>query len=268
MKKSILPPLAVALLCGCLKATGPAPAPSGMILIPAGPFLMGSNKIDKERQGAEFGAAKPWYLDEHPQRSVVLLAFYIDKFEVTNGDYEQFVLATESRPPIYWFGRRPPPRRETFPVTDVNWYDAERYCIWAGKRLPTEGEWEKAARGTDGREFPWGNDFDPKRANTGDSGRGDLAPVGSYPQGASPFGLMDAVGNVWEWTADWYQPYPGSDYVDSERFGQKEKIFRGGGWGGPGGHYSLPLFYRAAYRSSVPPEESYADLGLRCAKST
>ena len=236
-----------------------------MILIPAGEFIRGSDKVDLEHQAGEMGSAKPWYLDEHPQHKFYLPLFYIDRYEVTNAQYKRFIDAVRARPPVYFYIRSVPPGRDHLPVTDLNWYDADRYCRWIGKRLPTEAEWEKAARGIDGREYPWGDAFDPKKANVGDAGPGDLTPVGAYREGASPYGVMDMAGNVWEWTADWYQPYPGGDY-QSALFGEKQKIFRGGGWGGAG-HYAIPLFYRTAYRSSIPPEEGYADLGFRCAKS-
>lgn len=236
-----------------------------MVAVPAGEFIRGSDKVDAEHQGNEFGSTKPWYLDEHPQQKMSLPLFYIDRYEVTNGQYKAFIDATRTRPPGYFYIRSVPPGRENHPVTDISWYEADHYCTWAGKRLPTEAEWEKAARGTDGREFPWGNTYDNKKLNAGDSGYGDIMPVGSFKAGASPYGAMDMSGNVWEWTADWYQPYPGSTYT-SPNFGEKQKVFRGGGWGGQG-HYSLPLFYRTSYRSSIPPEESYADLGFRCAKS-
>ena len=262
---SILSCLAV--LGGCVQRSlsGPVPPPD-MILIPAGPFIMGSNKEDTKHQGAEFGSAKPWYLDEHPEHHVTLPDYFIDRFEVTNSLYLRLVEATKSRPPNFWIGGRYPAGQENFPVTGVNWYEAERYCRWAGKSLPTEAEWEKAARGTNGREFPWGDTFDPKKANTGASGFERLLPVGSFPEGVSPYGVHDLSGNAWEWVADWYQPYPGST-DKNPLYGEKNKVFRGGGYGGSGGHYALPIFYRAAYRSSIPPEEAYMDLGFRCAKS-
>ncbi len=252
-------------LTSCFLKPPLPPTPAGMIAIPAGKFLRGSNKIDENQQAKDLGTLKPWYLDEHPAHRHDLPLFYIDQFETTNKDYKRFIDATQSRPPVYFFGRAVPPGRERHPVTDINWHHADRYCRWQGKRLPTEAEWEKAARGTDGREFPWGADYDKAKLNAGDSGIGDIAPVGSFAAGASPYGVMDMSGNVWEWTADWYQAYPNATY-EVDLYGEKQKVFRGGGWGGIG-HYSLPLFYRAAYRSSLVPEEAYADLGFRCAKS-
>lgn len=251
------------LLSGCFLRV--PPPPPEMVAIPAGEFIRGSDKVDVNQQASELGTTKPWYLDEHPRHKQRLPLFYIDRNEVTNAQYKAFIDATRAKPPVYFIGRTIPPGRENHPVTDVSWYEADHFCRWNGKRLPTEAEWEKAARGTDGREFPWGEEYDKSKLNAGDSGRGDIIPVGSLKGGASPYGVMDMSGNVWEWVEDWYQPYPNSTY-QSHLFGEKQKVFRGGGWGGVG-HYSLPLFYRAAYRSSIPPDEAYADLGFRCAKS-
>jgi len=249
------------LLPACPKDQTP---PEGMALIPSSGFLMGSDKVDTEGKGTEFGTIKPWYVDEHPQHKVFLPGYFMDKSEVTIGAYKRFVDATGSRAPENWQSGRVPAGRENYPVTFVNWYDADRFCRWQGKRLPTEAEWEKAARGTDGRDYPWGNDFDPAKANTGDSGFGDLTPVKSFEAGKSPYGIYDMAGNVWEWTADWYKPYPGSDYV-SENFGEKVKVIRGGSWGGIG-HYAIPYFYRTSYRFYINPDGAFPDAGFRCAK--
>ncbi len=254
--------IGLSLPAGCAKKRTP---PEGMVLIPAGEFIMGSDKIDTEGKATEFGTIKPWYLDEHPLRKVHLPAYYMDQHEVTATAYQQFIHATGSRPPQDWPDGKISPGRENYPVTNVNWYDAERFCRWNGKRLPTEAEWEKAARGTDGREYPWGNDFDPHKANTGDSDIGDLAAVGSFKEGASPYGAYDMSGNAWEWTSDWYKAYPGSDYF-SEAFGEKFKVLRGSSWGGTG-HYAIPYFYRASYRFYIAPEGAYPDAGFRCARS-
>jgi len=253
--------LAIVFLYGCHKNLTP---PEGMVLIPAGEFLMGSDKVDTEGKGAEFGTIKPWYLDEHPLHKVYLPVYFIDKSEVTISTYKRFVDATGSRAPENWNSGRVPAGRENYPVTFVNWYDAERFCKWSGKRLPSEAEWEKAARGTDGRDYPWGNDFDPAKANTGDSGFGDLTPVNSFENGKSPYGVYDMSGNVWEWTSDWYKPYPGSDYA-SEMYGEKAKVIRGGSWGGVG-HYAIPYFYRTSYRFYINPDGAFPDAGFRCVK--
>lgn len=252
-------------LASCFLKVPMQPPPPGMVAVPAGKFIRGSDRVDEHQEGNELGTLKPWYLDEHPQHKHYLPLFYIDQYEVTNAEYKLFMDDVRTRPPVYFFGRGIPPGRGNYPVTDINWYEAQRYCEWKGKHLPTEAEWEKAARGADGQEFPWGNDYDKKMLNAGDSGIGDIAPVGSFKAGASPYGVHDLSGNVWEWTADWYQSYPEGDYKN-DLYGEKQKVFRGGGWGGVG-HYSLPLFYRAAYRSSLVPDEAYADLGFRCALS-
>jgi formylglycine-generating enzyme required for sulfatase activity len=282
---------------------------SGMVLIPAGAFIMGSDKVDNSGKKEEYGLVKPLYLDEHPQRRVELPAFLIDKYEVSNSQYKTFVHATQRQEPFDWsqngynlieerlqateqktlrwiaeqyFKLDMDTRKmtkpallqamlkqqqymDTLPVTGVGWQDADDYCHWAGKRLPSEAEWEKAARGTDGREFPWGNEWNAGFTNTGDDTdwEGGIAPVGSYEQSRSPYGVYDMAGNVWEWVADWYQPYPGSDYK-SKDFGETNKVLRGGGGGV--GHYSLSHFFRSAARAYAKPDTQSADVGFRCAK--
>ncbi len=252
-------------LSGCVLKGPAAPVPRGMVPVPAGKFIRGSNRVDEFQQAGELGSKKPWYKDEYPQHEISLPLFYIDRYEVTNAEYKAFIDATGWRPPPYFEDRNIPAGQERFPISQVNWYEAERYCRWKGKRLPSEAEWEKAARGTDGREFPWGNDFEKIKKNADHPHSEEIAPVGSFKEGMSPYGVMDMAGNVWEWTNDWYRSYPNGTFK-SALFGEKQKVFRGGG-GGRVGHYALPLFYRTAYRSSIAPEQAFADLGFRCAMS-
>jgi len=222
-----------------------------MILIPAGEFLMGS----PEGEGED---------DEHPQHTVFLDAFYIDKYEVTNAQYKQFMDATGHRTPSYWNdGKYNQPNQ---PVVGVSWEDAKGYAEWAGKRLPTEAQWEKTARGTDGRNYPWGNEWDSSKCNSKASGDGYeyTAPVGSFPAGASPYGVMDMAGNVWEWCLDAYQK---DYYVRSPEHNPVNDSFtngifcvlRGGAW------VNLdPLVLRCAYRLRFVLSYRYYNLGFRC----
>jgi len=156
-------------------------------------------------------------------------------------------------------------KMDLLPATDVTWQEAMVYCQWRGKRLPRETEWERAARGADGHEYPWGSQWDVKITNTGDDSdwENGIAPIGSYPGNVSPVGAFDMAGNVWEWTADWYLPYEGSDYK-SDLFGEKNKVIRGGGGGV--GHYALSMFFRGAARQFAEVELRSEDVGFRCVK--
>jgi len=215
-----------------------------MVVVPAGEFIMGSD-------GPEA------YEDEKPASKIFVPAFSIDKFEVTNARYRRCVEAGACTRPV---GQAyDDPTKADHPVTVVSWKQAVAYCRWAGKRLPTEAEWEKTARGTDGRRYPWGDRFDGERANAGYT-NGTTA-VGSYPQGASPYGAMDMAGNVWEWTASLYRPYP---YDPSEGREDLEargaRVNRGGSW------YAGPKDARTSHRANAGHiYRRIADLGFRCA---
>ncbi|MCX6891000.1 MAG: formylglycine-generating enzyme family protein [Verrucomicrobia bacterium] len=223
-----------------------------MALVPAGPFLMGS--LDGEA-------------DERPARTVKLDAFYMDRFEVTHAQYAAFVQATGHKAPIDWPGGKMPPALAKHPVVNVTWSDADAYARWAGKRLPTEAEWEKAARGTDARIYPWGNDPARKSASGQDAQdpkrrEGRTFPVGSFPDDASPYGVMDMAGNAWEWTADWYNAYPGNENLELE-YGCKYRVIRGGG---ALDYYGKPSTRRCATRARSAPYGTYDALGFRCVK--
>jgi len=201
-----------------------------MVTIPAGEFLMG-NPEGKGRA------------DEWPQRSVYLDAFAIDQVEVTNERYLAFVATTGHRNPPNPYGTGPLQSAkgiEQLPVVQTTWYDAKAYCSWAKKRLPTEAEWEKAARGTDGRLFPWGNEpATPKRANFDREWEDEktLYPVGSFPEGDSPYGVKDMAGNAREWVSDWYDAdyykhAPERNPQGPDKKGVVRSI-RGGSWHSP-----------------------------------
>ncbi|KAF0106945.1 MAG: hypothetical protein FD146_2055 [Anaerolineaceae bacterium] len=183
-----------------------------VVQIPVGPFLMGmpygqsSSLIDQ-------GLGEGWAESEQPQHDVELSEYYIGKHPVTNDQYQLFVDETSSRPPRHWEEGRYPEEKGEHPVVNVTWADAIAYCKWLSKKsgkqyqLPTEAEWEKAARGKDGRIYPWGNEFDSQKCNTKESGKGDTTPVGHFsPAGDSPYGVADMSGNIFEWCSDWMSP--------------------------------------------------------------
>jgi iron(II)-dependent oxidoreductase len=224
-----------------------------MVYIPAGYFLMGS----VQQAGSMMMEAG---VDEFPEQRVFLKAYRIDQYEITVDQYRRFTQATGHPLPRIWRDPAYPEALSTHPVIDVSWNDAEAYCQWAGKRLPTEAEWEKATRGTDGRIWPWGDAFDPGKANTLDSGKGWTVPVGNVEGDVSPYGVHDMAGNAMEWTSSWYQAYPGST-LQRAAFGEKYRVMKGGAWNTP----ALP-FSRAANRHAVAPKWDHPNHGFRCAK--
>ena len=216
----------------------------------------------KDRSDCERG----WFAAEQPAHSVDVSAFYMDVYEVTNAAYQSCVDAGQCKPPRMnnsathptYYGDK---QYDNYPVINVNWDNAKTYCEWRGARLPSEAEWEKAARGTDGRTYPWGEKADKTYANYQATNLGDPTAVGSYESGKSPYGLYDMAGNVWEWVANWYDVYPGGDPQASPDFGQKARGLRGGAWLDPSN--SL----RSAYRGALDPTHSFGNIGFRCARN-
>lgn len=235
----------------------PAPIPEDMVLIEAGPFTMGQDG-SKPKNG--------------PAHEVDLPAYEIDRFEVTNDEFARFVDETgyvtyaEENSSKNW--RDAAEGKGNHPVVYVTWDDAQAYCDWAGKRLPTEAEWEKAARGDDGRVYPWGDEYPSEDqvdqfGNFYETGLRSTFPVGAFEQGASPYGVHDMAGNVREWTADFFLPYPGQTEDADPFFGEENRVNRGGGWF-DGQDGELVTTYN---RNAGPPGTSANDdIGFRCAR--
>jgi iron(II)-dependent oxidoreductase len=205
-----------------------------LVRIPAGEFLMGSDLAKDENAGE----------DEQPQHRVYVSEFYIGKYPVTNEQYAAFINAMKHGAPDHWEQGKIPKGRENHPVVNVSWNDTVAFCEWLSRessracRLPTEAEWEKAARGTDGRIYPWGNEWEPTRLNSWEKGPKGTTTVGQYsPGGDSPCGAADMAGNVWEWCADWYDE---KEYQRRAKTAVKDpqgpsqgkfRVLRGGSWG-------------------------------------
>ena len=221
-----------------------------MAYVPAGEFIMGSN----ER-----------WDDEAPEHIATTEAFYIDLNEVSNADYKVFVDAKLKKHPFHWPDGNLPKGKENHPVVYVSWFDANEYCSWAGKRLPTEQEWEKAARGEEGLIYPWGNEWTLDKSNNPYKHSTGTEPVGSYPEGRSPYGLFDLSGNVWEWVDSHYLPHPGNPVTRAE-YGTDKRVLKGGSWFdclSYGCGLSAPTFNRSFFT----PEVKNNSFGFRCAKS-
>jgi len=243
-----------------------------MVWVPAGEFTMGSLEGEGDQE-------------EHPQHTVMLSGFWLDKTEVTNEQYGKFVAwmkrtgdhskcfkeepAGKDHTPLRWTdeasmsmrGMRTGPKQ---PVVGVDWYDAYAYAAWASKRLPTEAQWEKAARGTDGRRYPWGDDWDGSKCNSSESGKRIAVDVGSYPEGRSPHGCLDMAGNVWEWCADWdgpgyYKLSPRENPTGSAN--GSSRLLRGGSWS------NSPFYCRSACRFGLDPVNGVTTAGFRCART-
>jgi len=241
-----------------------------VILVPSGEFMMGGKAEDTLAACQEFGLSCSlyWFTNEEPPHTVYLDTFWIDQTEVTNAMYAKCVQAGKCNPPSEtksyardtYYGD---PQFDNYPVTYVSWNDANTYCSWTGRRLPTEAEWEKAARGEDARAYPWGND----PPNTGllnyKHALPDTTAVGTFPKGVSPYGVLDMAGNVWEWVADWYsETYyaisPASNPPGPES--GTERVLRGGAFG------SQVFNVRSTFRLVSEPAETHPWFGFRCAR--
>ena len=235
-----------------------------MVLIPSGEFIMGTNKVDTEGTHKKIGAVKPLYLDQHPERNLFLGPFYMDRYEVTNEEYQGFLNATQFTDlPAHRVDGKNPEGKGLHPVTQVTWWEAWSYCMWAGKQLPTEAQWEKSARGPNGLPYPWGKEFVKGKANLGIDGDRKTASVTAYPEDISPYEVYGLSGNVMEWTQDWYLPYLGNSRSDP-RFGRELKVLRGNGFQ-KAGHYFLPAYRYAFTRTEANPNDFFENVGFRCA---
>lgn len=229
---------------------GVTPIKTDMVLIGGGEFVMGSTDKEVEAVCRNFAKKKTFSADackkEAPQRKAKLKPFYIDRYEVTNAQYREFILATGYKTPSGWSSQDYPPDKGNNPVVNVSYQDAEAYAKWAKKRLPTEAEWEKAARGTDGRTYPWGNKFEAGIAQTTESVALFGGPVNGFPRDVSPYGVIDMGGNVSEWTSDWYDA------------AKKMRVVKGGSWA------QLSHLARCASKDGVTEGSVSQLIGFRC----
>ncbi|MCI0625152.1 MAG: formylglycine-generating enzyme family protein [Acidobacteria bacterium] len=234
---------------GCSPSPPPTPAPPpDMVIVPASWFGMGRDDGPRANQ---------------PHHLVYISAIAIDRTEVTQAAFAAFVTQTGYQPKRGWTDEAALAQAAE-PVVGVVWAEADAYCRWAGKRLPTEAEWEKAARGTDGRLYPWGNAWDPAKANTLESGLEGVRPVGSFPEGASPYGALDMAGNAAEWVADYFDFTYYIEAPDHDPTGPTkvlDHVVRGGSWASP------PAQVQTFFRDSSHSVEPNMRLGFRCAMS-
>ena len=260
-----------------------------MIHITDGRFLMGSTRSEVDAQFRDTGLPQDWKthtLDEEPRHQRTVKAFDIYKYEVTNDQYKMFIDATGHRSPPHWKGKNSPVDKGKHPVVQVSWDDAQAYCRWAGTRLPSEAQWEFAARGAEPAEgqpsriFPWGNTWDRRFSNNASlhAGRELLSaadwnkwyegdqkslypltfPVGSFPKSVSPFGLHDMAGNAWEWCAEIQAPYPNQRAEDAKK--KNFRARRGGSWA------NVAMHIRSADRQSAAHDDLNIYTGFRCVK--
>lgn len=266
---------------------------AGMVFVPAGPFVMGRTQAEALEEQRRYGGLLAYYTSATPRRVLDLPAFWIDRTEVTNATYRVFVSASGHTPPdeehvwaapYRWVGGAPPAGLDDHPVTLVSFDDARDYCRWRGMDLPSEEQWEKAARGSDGRTYPWGERYSTAlvacagrrsewpldrieawtvwwrnvyRGRMRGSQVGTF-PVGRFPGGASPYGALDMAGNVFEWVDAWFDAYPGATASHPE-FGRGYRVVRGGDW------YLDRIYHAAAARLRAPPDHRVPTIGFRCA---
>lgn len=276
--------------CAVTKPYSQGDSGRDMVLVPAGEFMMGTNEEEIPYLAKLYDERAKWFKREVPKHKVYVDAFYIDKYEVTNSDFEKFIKAGGYNNKEYWtdegwewkeiesvvkpaFWGNSNYNKPDQPVVGISWYEAYAYAKWRGGRLPTEAEWEKAARGTDGRLYPWGeapaDEGGVYRANYKSAKRYDEdgfyhpAPVGSFPKGASPYGCQDMAGNVWEWCSDWfgfeyYRQSPGKNPKGPPT--APGRVVRGGSW-----RY-LMVDLRCTFRFAVFPDVRLNFGGFRCVK--
>ncbi len=269
-----------------LESSGVSMRDKSMVLIHGATFQVGTDPSEISHLQQVFGIKRSdLFSAEVPRHTVTIGSFYLDRYEVTNSQFKKFLDKNpqwrQDRIAIryhngnylkHWNSNNYPKEKANHPVTNISWYSAVAYCQWEGKRLPTEAEWEYAARGTlVGKSFPWGDEpVDKSRANYVGSGIGATTRVGSYP--ANGYGLFDMAGNVWEYLADEWEPYTSSAQINPVAGGNlfldstflsitSRRVIRGGSWGG------APINLRVTYRDSHPPEGAKEFVGFRCAKS-